>query len=598
MAKFGFLGILLISIVLFGSCSNNIGRKAQVEQPSPAAAEKTTLHKPYGSYLAGRVAHLRRDFNKASDYYIEALKTDPDNPELVSRLYLLLVSKGRIDEAATYASQAWENGDRNSFIQIVLAVNELKKGHYDQVGPILKKTTNPVYNSFINPLLNAWAEAGMNNPDRALAHLEVLKKEPGFRALYHFHRGMINDYFNRTRDAQTDYEVIVNEEQLEMSFRALQIISNFYLRTDQKDKAVSIVNKYNDEKLLAEMLAKLQQNVAAAKISEVKPIIKTPSEGAAEALFSIAATLRQGVGGIDLAHMFIAMSIYENPHYDLAKLLLADVLENREMYADANEVYDTIGKDSEAYYTVQLKKANNLVLTQDYAAAELLLKSIALDSDNYQLYFNIGDILRVKNKPEEAIEYYEKALEKLSNTQSQHWILYYALGVAYEQDNQWNKAEKAFRKAAELSDNHYLVLNYLGYSWLRRGQNIDEAFTMIVNAYNQAPNDSNVNDSLGWALYNLGYYRMSLNYLEKAAEADPSNAVISDHLGDAYWFNNRKNEAGFQWRHALRLKDDSKELDKDLVQKKIKKGLKKEPSLSYNQETIEKQIRLIQKNED
>ncbi len=598
MAKFGFLGILLVSIALFGSCSNNIGRKAQIEEQAPAVSEKTTPQKSYGSYLAGRVAHLRRDFNKASDYYIEALKIDPNNPELVSRLYLLLVSKGRIDEAAVYAQKAWDNGDRNSFIQVVMAVDALKQGNYSQVAPILKKTTNPVYNEFINPLLNAWAEVGMNNPDQALAQLDKLKKEPSFRALYHFHRGMINDYFNRTRDAQTDYEVIVNEEQLEMSFRALQVISNFYLRTDQKDKAVTIANKYNDEKLLAEMLAKLQKNVASAKMSNTKKIIQTPNEGAAEALFSIAATLRQGVGGIDLAHMFIAMSIYENPKYDLAKLLLADILENREMYADANDVYDTIGKDSEAYYTVQLKKANNLVLTQDYAAAELLLKSIALDSDNYQLYFNIGDILRVKNKPEEAIEYYEKALEKLSNPESQHWILYYALGVAYEQDNQWKKAENSFKKALELSDNHYMVLNYLGYSWLRRGENIDEAFTMIVNAYNQAPNDSNVNDSLGWALYNLGYYRMSINYLEKAAEADPSNAVICDHLGDAYWFNNRKNEAGFQWRHALRLKDDSKELNKDTVQKKIQEGLKQEPKLTYNQEVIEKQIRLIQKSDD
>ncbi len=597
MAKFGFLGILLVSIALFGSCSNYI-RKQPPAQPPVVETAKNELRKPYGSYLAGRVAHLRRDFSKASDYYIESLKTDPNNPELISRLYLLLVSKGRVDEAADYAKQAWDNGDKNSFIQVIIAVNELKKGNYQQVPEILKKTTNPVYSEFINPLINAWAYAGMNNPDKALAQLDKLKKDSSFRALYHFHRGMINDYFNRSRDAQADYEVIVNEEQLEMSFRSLQIISNFYLRTGQKDKAVTIVNKYNDEKLLAEMLAKLQKNVSKTKPEKAEKIINSPNNGAAEALFSIAATLRQGVGGMDLAHMFIAMSIYENPKYDLAKLLLADILENREMYADANDVYDTIGKESEAYYTVQLKKANNLVLLQDYASAELLLKSIALDSDNYQLYFNIGDILRAKNKPEEAIEYYEKALEKLPKIESQHWILYYALGVSYEQNNQWKKAEKAFKEALKLSDNHYLVLNYLGYSWLRRGENIDDAFTMIVNAYNQAPNDSNVNDSLGWALYNLGYYRMSLNYLEKAAEMDPSNAVICDHLGNAYWFNNRKNEAGFQWRHALRLKDETNELNKDIVQKKIKEGLKKEPQLSYNQENIEKQIRQIQKSDD
>lgn len=54
--------------------------------------------------------------------------------------------------------------------------------------------------------------------------------------MYNFHAGMINDYFGRNREAQKHYEVIVEEEQLEMSFRALQIISNFYIRTEQKTK--------------------------------------------------------------------------------------------------------------------------------------------------------------------------------------------------------------------------------------------------------------------------------------------------------------------------------------------------------------------------
>lgn len=598
MAKFGFFGILLISIAIFGSCSNNFGNSRKIAVPAVQKAEEDLPQKSYGAYLAGRVAHLRRDFNKASDFYIESLKIDPNNKELVSRLYLLLVSKGRIDEAAKYAKESQANGDKNNFINIIIAVDNMKNGSYVQVAKALNKQDNPVYNEFINPLLNAWAYAGMNEPDKALKELKVLEREPSFKALYHFQRGMINDYFGRNRDAQKDYEVIVKEESLEMSFRALQIISNFYLRTDQKDKAVELVSRYNDDKLLADMLNRLQKNVAKANPKNVKPVITDPNIGVAEALFSIAATMRQGPAGIDLAHMFISMAIYENPHYDLAKLLLADILESREMYKDANDVYDTISKQSEAYYTVQLKKANNLIMMQDYNGAELLLKSLALDTENYQLYLNLGDILRMKNEPEEAIKYYEEALKKLPQIDNQHWILYYALGISYEQAGQWNKAEKVFRKALTLSQNHYLVLNYLGYSWLRRGENVNQAFTMIVDAYNQAPNDGNINDSLGWALYRLGYYGMSIPYLEKAAEMDPSNAVISDHLGDAYWLINRKNEARFQWKHALTMKDDTGELNRKDVQDKIENGLAKKTQLNYDNKIIEEQIKLISKNEE
>ena len=596
MAKFGFLGILLISIALFGSCSNNGGLKSSNSvMPVHSSDQQGSSQKSYGAYIAGRVAHLRKDFNKASDYYIQALKIDPDNKELVSRLYLLLASKGRVDEAAYYAQESLKNGDDNNFIYVILAVQDMKQGRYAEVQKDLKSLDNPIYKEFINPLLIAWSYAGENKPDKALKSLQVLKKELSFKALYNFHAGMINDYFGRNREAQKHYEVIVEEEQLEMSFRALQIISNFYIRTEQKDKALALVGKYNDEKILGDMLKNLSSNIRAADAKSTKPIINNPNVGSAEALFSIAATLRQGAAGIDLAHMFISMAIYQNSQYDLAKILLADILESREMYADANEVYDSISKASEAYYTVQLKKANNLVMMEDYNGAELLLKSLALDSGNYQLYLDLGDILRMKNKPEEAIKYYLQALKRLPKIESQHWALYYALGISYEQNGQWNKAEKAFKTALALSQNHYLVLNYLGYSWIKQGRNVDQAFSMIVDAYNQAPNDGNITDSLGWALYNLGYYRMATDYLEKAAEIEPSNAVISDHLGDAYWFGDRKNEARFQWKHALTMKDDSGELIRSDVKSKIENGIKKEPSLSYDKNIIEEQIKLISK---
>ena len=100
-------------------------------------------------------------------------------------------------------------------------------------------------------------------------------------------------------------------------------------------------------------------------------------------------------------------------------------------------------------------------------------------------------------------------------------------------------------KAYEIKK-HYLILNYLGYSWIKQNNNINKAFSMIVDAYNQAPFDPAINDTLGFALYNLGYYTMALPYLERAVEMFPSSAVITSHLGDAYWFAHRKNEAVFQ----------------------------------------------------
>ena len=594
MARYIFLIIILGSIGIFGSCTKFGYTPSELTSAPDQNKSINSGNKSYGAYLAGRVAHLRRDFDNASDYYIKTLKADPDNQDLISKLYLILVSQGRINEAAYYAEQVAQSGKSDNFANTVIAVKQMRDGEYTQSNKTLGKFDNVAYRDFIAPLLKAWNYAGLNEPEKALKQLSSLKKEAGFKSIYHFHAGMINDYFGRNRDAQKHYEAIIKDEDMEMSLRSLQVISNFYLRTEQKDKALGIVNGVSNEKTTAEILRSFIKDVQTADPKTTQPIITTPNIGAAEALFSIAATFRYD-DVLDVAHMFISLAIYENPQYDLAKLLLANILEDREMYADANKVYDTIEEDSHTYYAAQLKIANNLIKQNDYNGAELLLKSLALDYDNAQIYLDLGDILRMKNRPQEAVKYYERAIDKTKDKDSL-WVLYYALGVSYDQNKQWKKAEKSLKKSLRLSNEHYLVLNYLGYSWIRQGENIDDAFTMIVKAYNQASEDPNINDSVGWALYNMGYYTMAVPYLEKAAEYSPNNAVICDHLGDVYWFAQRKNEARFQWQHALILKDDTGELDTDNVRKKLKEGLSEEPNLVYNKEIIEQQIRSLSAN--
>ena len=597
MAKLAYVVVFLCGVMLFNSCSNRMEMSPAVRPVS--SSNNPQLKKSYGAYVAGRVAHLRKNFNVAADYYMEALKDDPKNQELINSVYLLLVSKGRVHEAAKYARLSLSNGDSNNFIYIILMTDDIKEGKYAEAENDLKGLKGPVYDQFIVPLLSAWTYVGRDgdaekNREQALAKLQIIGKEPSFRAMYNFHAGMINDYYGKNEEAQKHYEVIVNEESLEMSFRALQVITNFYIRTGQKDKAVALVHRYHDDKILADMLSRLVKNVENANPKKTKPIVNNANVGLSEALFSIASTLRQGAAGIDLAHMFISLSVYANPKYDLAKLLLADVLESREMYSEANEIYDEIDKSSEAYYTVQLKKASNLVLMEDYKSAELLLKAMTLEGyNNYQLFLDLGDVLRVNGKQSEAIEYYEKALKKVGKVESEHWVLLYALGISYEQDKQWDKAEECFLKALELSQNHYLVLNYLGYSWLKQGKNVEQAFGMIVDAYNQAPSDGHVLDSLGWAFYRLGKYDLAVEYMEKAAEAEPANAVICDHLGDAYWLAGRKNEAGFQWNHVLVMTDDIGEVDYDLVRRKIEGESPQNIVPNYDNNLIEEKIKEI-----
>ena len=190
------------------------------------------------------------------------------------------------------------------------------------------------------------------------------------------------------------------------------------------------------------------------------------------------------------------------------------------------------------------------------------------DVDTLSAY---AGLLRMDKKYAEAAALYDQAIAAVGIPQSENWPLFYFRGICYERDKQWPKAEADFKKALELRPDQPQVLNYLGYSWVDKGMNLDQAFKMLQRAVDLRPNDGYIVDSLGWAHYKLGQYQQAAETLERAVDLKPSDPVLNDHLGDAYWQINRRNEAHFQWNHA---RDSNPEPD-DLpaILKKIDSGL-------------------------
>ena len=239
------------------------------------------------------------------------------------------------------------------------------------------------------------------------------------------------------------------------------------------------------------------------------------------------------------------------------------------------------------YYPAQMKKANNLTSTEKYSEAIVVLKKLLKNNPkNCQVLFNLGDALRISDNQEEAIKYYNQAIDAIFYESEKYWPVYYALAVSYDKNNEWLKAEQSLEKALQLSNRHPQVLNYLGYSWLKNDTNIDKAVAYIIEAYEKEPNDGVIMDSLGWVYFKTGDYANAIVYLEKASELNPQNAIISDHLGDAYWLGGRKNEAVFQWKQALNQKEEHEELNIKNIKNKIKNGLNKTQSYSLTDDKI------------
>ena len=152
----------------------------------------------------------------------------------------------------------------------------------------------------------------------------------------------------------------------------------------------------------------------------------------------------------------------------------------------------------------------------------------------------LGDLLRSKKRFTEAVDAYDGAIQRFEAAGiPERWSLFYSRGIALERSGQWKRAEADLLHALELKPDQPLVLNYLGYSWIDRGENLQRGLKMIEKAVELRPEDGYIVDSLGWAHYRLGDYSSAVQYLEKAIELVPEDPTINDHLGDAYWQSGR-----------------------------------------------------------
>jgi len=283
-------------------------------------------------------------------------------------------------------------------------------------------------------------------------------------------------------------------------------------------------------------------------------LIGSAEDGLAEALFDLASVVNQPET-LDLALLYGRFALELRPHLVLAQLLLADVLSAQNKPELSLAVLDQIPPGSPYSWSARLRVAANLEMLDRTDEAIAKLKEMAAEAPTRAgAEMQLGDLLRSKKRFGEAVDAYDEAIQRFAAAgMSERWALFYSRGIALERSGQWKRAEADLLHALELKTDQPLVLNYLGYSWIDRGENLQRGLKMIEKAVELRPEDGYIVDSLGWAHYRLGEYASAVQYLEKAIELVPEDPTINDHLGDAYWQNGRPVEARYQWRRALQF---------------------------------------------
>ncbi len=549
--------------------SISVTAAAQAELPR---INEFIITSPSGSYLAARIARAERDVSVASTYYRSVLRTDPRNPDLLELAFLSTLQSGAIEDAVPLAERlvALDKGHR--IARLALGVKGIKANQFAQARTHLAVAGQGPIADLTAALLSGWSWYGSNNFKNGIAQIDKLSGPDWYGLYKDLHAGLILDLANQRADALKRIERVRSVDP--NSLRNVEAYARMLSRAGRDADAEKAYSNFSTalvrHPLVDSALAELK---TGAKLA---PLAANAATGAAEALYGLGAALSQEPGGEDLGMVYLQLAIYLNPEHPLALVALGTLFESTKKYESAVDTYERVPENSPLRRKAQIQRALNLDVLEKKEEARERLQALAEEKpDDIEGAFAYANILRAGKRYSEAAEAYAKIIKILGEPKREHWSLYYFRGMSYERAKQWTLAEKDFQLALKLSPDNPQVLNYLGYSWVDQGVNLDQALEMIRKAVSLRPKDGYIIDSLGWAYYRLGRFEEAAAELEKAIVLSPSDPTINDHLGDAYWKTDRKLEARFQWLRAVENKPEPEDLPK--IEKKLKEGLADDP---------------------
>lgn len=565
---------MLRGIVFFLSC---LSVSACVSVSAPTAPQllaqaeaEAKLNKDIdmlSAYAVAKYAGLTAQPETAARNYSRLLRTVRDDPWLAEQAVYSILRVGEVERAISLTRKLpRETIDQTELPRLLLSAHALKNGRTEETLSYLTLPWSNDYHAMLARSLAAWAVI----EEDSQAAIRLQQQAGGQDGLY----ALMGQTLGAIMREQTgDVERARRELQIlwDVNSRfafAVQAEAQLMALAGEKENALGRLRAFYQDVGRHPVLIKLAADIENDNVS-ARPVY-SPTQGAALAFYvATAPQAAQGYG--DTAGVYFAISVYLDPQMDSAKALWADTLDRANRRSEAITILKTISERSVHHTSAQGQLAWALRREGRDDEALQVARSALARTDNRNIRVQLADLLQSMDRDGEAEAAFTEVINADEARGVYDWRLYFARGSARERLGEWPRAENDLKTALNLNPDNPSILNYLGYSWIDRGINLEDGLDLIEQALRLAPNNGAITDSLGWAHYKLGNYERAVFYLERATELSPDVAEILDHLGDAYWQVGRFKEAGFQWQRALQYTSNQSEID--LLQRKLDGGI-------------------------
>jgi tetratricopeptide (TPR) repeat protein len=514
---------------------------------SVPAEARLAVADPAQTYVQARAAAMSGDHARAAQLLAALAQTEPGQADIAKKALSEAIGAGQMELALSLARSV-PAANLPTEARLLLAGEEIRRGRPERAQPWLAANGSGDL-TFLAPLITAWAAADAGKPDQALAALDQIPAGSLLAPISVEERAFILLKFRRTSDAEAYARRAVGvagarEPRLRLAF------ADGFLAAGDKARALMIIDGMGAGEISA------RQRIMAGRSSG--EAIDNLSKAFSEVLTAFSADLirlqrsQPPVGLVQVARYvepqnsgttaLLAILIAGQGRTDEALALLRTVPANEALIAGV--------RDAQTRILTEAKRLNEAY--QVAAAAASAPGAEAAD------YSRLGDVLQAMKRPAQAADAYGRAIQmaQTQNLKSELWSLLLLRANALEDANRWPEAKAALRQGLALAPDQPLLLNFLGYAQLERGENLDSAEAMIRKASELAPDDASITDSLGWAQFKRGKLDDAIGTLQQAAEKDGDQAEIQEHLGDALYKSGRRYEARFAWNAALITAED------------------------------------------